>query len=68
MQQIWEREISEFLASVLLDRTTADHYRNLEYQFHELGHATGLGLKNKIKSDLFTALGAVESPSPLGVG
>lgn len=54
IQRIWEPETAEFFVSTLLEEKIGNHYRSLEYQFHELGHAAGLGLARKIRENLFS--------------
>lgn len=53
LRRIWHPDTAEFLISILADETTANYYRSLEYQLHEFGHASGLGLEHKIQENLF---------------
>jgi Family of unknown function (DUF6014) len=53
LHHIWEPDSAELLLAALANETTATHNRHLEYQFHDAGHATGLGIDRKIKEDLF---------------
>lgn len=54
IRRIWEQKSADFLVSTLLDENTANFYRSLEYQFHEFGHAVGLGIECKIQGNLFS--------------
>lgn len=55
MKRIWSPSTAEFLTSIMLDETTANYYRSLEYQLHEFGHAAGLGIETKINAGVFAS-------------
>lgn len=69
IQRIWERSSAELILEPLCDPSLRDYYRNLEYQLHEAGHASGLGLERKIKEELFVDYwnGSVEESRSDGV-
>jgi hypothetical protein len=69
IRRIWEPESAEFLLSPLMDVSLGTYYRSLEYQFHEGGHAAGLGLECKVRENLFLDywIAAVEESRSDGV-
>ena len=55
IRRIWEPDSAELLLSALEEDKTASSYnRHLEYQLHDAGHATGLGIDRKIHENLFS--------------
>ncbi|BAQ66947.1 DUF6014 family protein [Geminocystis sp. NIES-3709] len=53
IERIFEPETAQLLSTPLIEEPTANNNRHLEYQIHDFGHATGLGLDYKIKHNLF---------------
>lgn len=50
--QIFDADTAELILDVLRDETTGILIQQLEYQFHEAGHASGLGLLFKLQNNL----------------
>lgn len=69
IQRIWEQSSAELILEPLSNPNLRDYYRNLEYQLHEAGHASGLGLESKIKEEIFTDYwnGSVEESRSDGI-
>jgi hypothetical protein len=53
LRRIWEPESGKLFLAALEDETIGTRNRHLEYQFHDAGHASGLGLDRKIQENLF---------------
>jgi Family of unknown function (DUF6014) len=62
IQSICETETAALLLAPLIDEATSLQNRHFEYQYHDAGHATGLGLDLKVIDDLFPSYwnGSVE--------
>lgn len=52
--RIWEPDSADFLLAALENDNVSLRNRHWEYQFHDLGHASGLGINRKIKENLFS--------------
>lgn len=53
IQKIFEDETASLLLGPLEDEINGEHYRHVDTQVHEAGHASGLGFDFKVKHDLF---------------
>jgi Family of unknown function (DUF6014) len=49
---IFEPDTSNLLLSSLDNELDGLHRQHVEYQYHDAGHATGLGIKHKVKDNL----------------
>jgi len=60
--RIFDLDTANLLLNSLADETTGTQIQHVEYQYHDAGHATGLGLRNKLKDNLLSNywLAAVE--------
>jgi hypothetical protein len=53
LPQIFEPQTSELLIDALADETIGSQRQTIEYLYHEAGHASGLGIKRKVRENLF---------------
>lgn len=53
LRRIWEPDSAELLITALENEIIGTRNRHLEYEFHDAGHATGLGIDNKVQENLF---------------
>jgi hypothetical protein len=53
IRKIFEPETADLLLRPLEDQINGERYRHLDTQFHEAGHASGLGFDLKLKNKLF---------------
>ena len=53
IRKIFEPETADLLLGPLEDQINGERYRHLDTQFHEAGHASGLGFDLKLKNKLF---------------
>ncbi|MBD2515242.1 hypothetical protein H6G93_09510 [Nostoc sp. FACHB-973] len=52
--RIFEPETANLLLDSLADETIGSQRQHIEYQYHDAGHATGLGIKRKIQDKLLS--------------
>lgn len=62
ISRIFEPETANLLLSSLADEAIGLQRQHIEYQYHDAGHATGLGIKCKVKDNLLPTYwyGAIE--------
>lgn len=62
IQRICETETAALVLAPLIDEDTSLQNRHFEYQYHDAGHATGLGFDRKVIDDMFLSYwnGSVE--------
>ncbi len=53
LHRIWEPDSAALLLAALENESIGTRNRHLEYQFHDAGHATGLGIDRKVQENLF---------------
>ena len=60
--RIFEPETANLLLGSLADEVIGLQRQHIEYQYHDAGHATGLGIKRKVKDNLLPTYwsGAIE--------
>lgn len=70
IKDIFDERSSKMLLSWTNNIEKAYSIQNLEFQYHELGHSTGFGLKEKIKNKIFVTpwYAAIEEWRSDGVG
>jgi Family of unknown function (DUF6014) len=51
--RIFDSDTSDLLLSSLDEEVAGLHRQHVEYQYHDAGHATGLGIKHKVQDNLF---------------
>jgi hypothetical protein len=60
--RIFETETANLLLGSLVDQAIGLQRQHIEYQYHDAGHATGLGIKRKVQENLLPTYwcGAIE--------
>lgn len=53
IRRLFDKSTLEVLLPLVLDPITSASIRNLEYQYHDAGHSTGIGIKQKMKRGWF---------------